>query len=450
MTQRPVESTISFGTDGVRGRADKFPFTDQALVALGYAIGQWAKEVYGKLQPVIAMSSDTRISGDRIKRSLGNGLMQAGASVLDAGILTTPGIFAVISGGKICDASISVSASHNPYEDNGIKLFDSRRCKITVDDERKIIRAFEQAVGRIELSSDYEIEKWPEAVTDYMQRIVTQFKPLFLRNVKVVLDCAHGAAYVVAPEIFRALGATVIAMAHTPDGTNINQQCGSVHPEELARRVCAEQADCGFAFDGDADRVVAVSRTGVIKDGDDILAMLLTLPVYQSLGHVVGTVFTNQGFEEYLREQGKHLFRTKVGEKYVAAKLEEENLLLGGEVSGHIITRDYAPTGDGIFVALKVLESIIQHNNWDMVTFQKFPQVLANVQVARKPDLTEQPYATLIAEYERTIGKGRIVVRYSGTEPLLRVMTEADTYERAQHVAHDLAQVLKKVIETSQ
>ncbi len=419
-------------------------------MALGYAIGKWAQEVYGKSNPVIALSADTRISGERIKRSLGSGLMQAGAQVCDAGILTTPGIFAVISGGKICDASISVSASHNPYEDNGIKLFDSLRCKITVEDERKIIRAFEQCVGRLELACAQEIEQWPEAVTWYVQHIVAKFKPLFLRNVKVVLDCAQGAAYVVAPEIFRALGATVITMADTPNGTNINHNCGSVHPEELARRVCAEQADCGFAFDGDADRVVAVSRAGTLKDGDDILALLLKLPAYQSIAQVVGTVFTNQGFEEYLREQGKHLFRTKVGEKYVAAKLEEEKLPLGGEVSGHIITRDYAPTGDGIFVALKVLESIIQHNNWDMGTFQKFPQVLANVQVSHKPDLTLQPYAALIAEYERTVGNGRIVVRYSGTEQLLRVMTEAATYEQAQCVAHGLAQDLKKVIETSQ
>ncbi|MFA5306208.1 MAG: hypothetical protein WC365_02050 [Candidatus Babeliales bacterium] len=450
MTQRPVRSSISFGTDGVRGRADAFPFTDEALVALGYAVGQWAREVYAKDSPVIALGADTRISGERIKRSLGNGLILAGACVRDVGVLSTPGIYEVISGGKICDASISISASHNPYEDNGIKLFDSRRCKITVDDEQKIIRAFEQCIGRVVVTRAQELEKWPEAAAWYVQHIVAQFRPLFLRNVKVVLDCAHGAAYVVAPEIFRALGATVISMADAPDGTNINYNCGSVHPEELARRVCAEQADCGFAFDGDADRVIAVSRTGVIKDGDDILAMLLKLPAYQSLSHVVGTLFTNQGFEEYLCEQGKHLFRTKVGEKYVAAKLEEEGLPLGGEVSGHIITRDYAPTGDGIFVALRVLESIIHHNNWDMITFQKFPQVLANVRVTHKPDLALQPYAALIAEYERNIGKGRIVVRYSGTEPLLRVMTEASTYEKAQQVAHDLAQALKNALETSQ
>jgi phosphoglucosamine mutase len=265
----------------------------------------------------------------------------------------------------------------------------------------------------------------------------------------VVLDCANGAAYKIAPEIFRALGATVITIADTPNGTNINDNCGSLHPEELARVVVARGADAGFAFDGDADRVIAVNRLGVIKDGDDILTLLLNLPSYQNIAHVVGTLFTNKGFEEYLVGQGKHLFRTKVGEKYVASKLEEEKLPLGGEVSGHILTRDYSATGDGILVALKVLESIIASSNWDMVTFKKFPQVLINVPVRHKHDLALQPYAALIEEYERTMSPGRVIVRYSGTEPLLRVMTEAPTHEQAHCVAKKLAEALQKALETT-
>jgi phosphoglucosamine mutase len=450
MAELRARNLLSFGTDGVRGRADAFPFTDEALVALGYAIGQWAQQVYGKI-PRVVIGSDTRRSGERIKTSLCNGLVQGGGcQILDAGVLTTPGIFEIISGDMSCDLGVVISASHNPYHDNGIKLFDARRCKITADDEHKIVGAFEQHFGCVSvISSQQTLETWPEAVIRYQQDMIARFKPLFLYNVKVVLDCANGAAYKIAPEIFRSLGATVITLADKPNGTNINDTCGSLHPEELARVVRAQGADAGFAFDGDADRVIAVNRLGEIKDGDDILALLLSLPVYNKVSHVVGTLFTNKGFEEYLGGQGKRLFRTKVGEKYVAAKLEEENLPLGGEMSGHIITRDYLATGDGIFVALKVLESIIVADNWDMVTFHKFPQILVNVPVHNKRDLSLQPYAALIEEHERMINTGRIIVRYSGTEPLLRVMTEAPTGEQAHNVATSLAQALQRALETT-
>ncbi|MFA6262950.1 MAG: hypothetical protein WCW33_00430 [Candidatus Babeliales bacterium] len=442
--------SLSFGTDGIRGRADAFPFTDSALVALGYAIGQWAQQT-GKKIPRVVIGSDTRQSGERIKNSLCSGLIQGGGChVRDVGVLTTPGIFRIISGDMLCDLGIVISASHNPYHDNGIKLFDARRCKITSTDEKKITHAFEQCCGLVNVrAQELSVERWPEAAARYQQDMMAHFKPLFLQNVKVVLDCANGAAYKIAPEIFRALGATVITIADTPNGTNINDNCGSLHPEELARVVVAHGADAGFAFDGDADRVIAVNRLGMIKDGDDILTLLLNLPSYQNIAHVVGTLFTNKGFEEYLVGQGKHLFRTKVGEKYVASKLEEENLPLGGEVSGHIITRDYSATGDGIFVALKVLEAIIATHNWDMVTFKKFPQVLINVPVRHKHDLALQPYAALIEEYERTMSPGRVIVRYSGTEPLLRVMTEAPTHEQAHCVAKKLAEALQKALETS-
>jgi len=370
--------------------------------------------------------------------------------VQDAGVLTTPGIFKIISGGMEYDFGVVISASHNPYYDNGVKVFDARRCKITTEDEKKIIQNFEQCYGRVQLSDQVHcVVARPEAALVYQNDTIAQFRSLFLDKFKVVLDCSHGAAYSVAPAIFRALGATVITIADQPNGTNINDGCGSLHPEELAHVVTARGADAGFAFDGDADRVIAVSRTGEIKDGDDILALLLDLPVYQDVHRVVGTLFTNQGFEEFLTKRGKTLIRTNVGEKYVAAQLELENLPLGGEKSGHIITRNYSATGDGIFVALKVLESIMLAHNWDMVTFHKFPQVMINVPVAHKPDLSQQPYAALIEEYERTINTGRIIVRYSGTEPLLRVMTEAPTQEQAHRCAHDLATALQKALEVA-
>jgi len=448
MTDKNV--TLAFGTDGIRGNADHFPFTQEALVALGRALTVWARAKYATQSPQILIADDTRISGQRIKQALCYGLRAEGATVLDGGVLTTPAVFSLIKHDSRFNAGIVISASHNPYHDNGIKVFDAHNCKITPQDERAIVQNFGTFIGQpLPEVSAAPIELWSDAALEYQKQICSQFPENFLEKVKVVLDCANGATSVIAPELFRALGAQVFPLAAQPNGTNINAACGSLHPESLAQAVLDYGAQCGFAFDGDGDRVVAVNNKGEVKDGDDILALLLELPAYQHLTNVVGTLMTNCGFELFLQAKGKTLLRTNVGEKYVSACLEEKKLCLGGEISGHIIMKDYLATGDGIFVALKVLESVLAHNNWQMKTFNKFPQVLLNVPVTNKKDLTLQPYAHIIADYEKRLGDGRLLIRYSGTEPLLRVMTEASTYEVAHGMAQQLAGELKEALEKS-
>jgi phosphoglucosamine mutase len=451
MSGIPVNRMIAFGTDGIRGNAEQFPFTDDALYDFGRALAVWAQQKYNKSMPKILIGMDTRISGPRIKEALCRGLVDGGIRVLDTGVLPTPAVCQIIFYDKSFDAGIVISASHNPYHDNGVKIFDARRCKITSEDEQVILKHFESYLAGegISLTHKGSVELWTEAIDIYQKKIISLFPAHFLKKVKVVLDCAHGATYQVAPIIFKALGADVTAIAAQPSGLNINDNCGALHPEALAQAVKDLHADVGFAFDGDGDRIIGVSRNGLVKDGDDILALLLDLPVYKSLPTVVGTVMTNQGFENHFVSRGKAVIRAKVGDKYVAAKLEEENVPLGGEISGHIIIKDYLTTGDGVFVALKVLESMIVNDNFDMNTFAKFPQVLINVPVVHKKDLTQHPYSLIIAEYEKKLGQGRILVRYSGTEHLLRVMTEATTHEVAQTVAQALATRLQEALKAN-
>lgn len=446
MTEIVGQKTISFGTDGIRGNAEHFPFTTDALFSFGQALGLWAQKKYKKNNPKFLIGSDTRISSPRIRQDLCNGLLSTGAVIVDAGVIPTPCVFGLISSDLSFDAGIVVSASHNPYQDNGIKVFDARHCKISQQDESDIVQSIDWK-SNTTIQACTSITQWPQASQAYQQTIHAKFPAQFLKGIKVVLDCAHGATYDIAPALFRSFGAEVHILGTSPNGININNQCGALYPQELIKTVQELSADCGFAFDGDGDRVIAVNKHGVIKDGDDILALLLDLATYQHVSHVVGTIMTNQGFENHLNALNKTLIRTNVGDKYITAQLEANKLLLGGEASGHIIMKDYLSTGDGIFVALKVLESVIMNNNWDMKTFDKYPQILINVPVEQKKDLAQKPFASIISEHEKELGDGRLIVRYSGTENLLRVMTEASTYslasDIAQTVSHKLQEALK-------
>jgi phosphoglucosamine mutase len=446
----PQVPTIAFGTDGIRGNAEAFPFTDQALTVLGLACAAWAQEKYAKTHPKMLIGADTRISGPRIKQAFATGLLAGGVEVWDGGVIPTPAVCQLIMLDTSFDAGIVISASHNPFQDNGIKIFDSRRCKIAPEDEQKITQLFGEfwvkQADTQSLTPDAMIDWTDDAVVAYRQCMLSRFPAGFLKNVKVVLDCANGATAAVAPAIFRTLGASVETIAINPDGKNINAKCGALHPERLIEMVKQSQSDAGFAFDGDGDRLIVVTRNGVVKDGDESLDLLLDLPAYKDLAMVVGTIMTNQGFERHLEAEGRRLLRTKVGDKYVVAKMEEENLPLGGEISGHTIIRDYLPTSDGILVALKVLEAVLVHSNWEMKTFTKFPQVLINVPVAQKKDLSQQPFAQLIADFEGNLTGGRMVVRFSGTENLLRVMAEAPTVEEAQTAANGLASALQEAL----
>jgi phosphoglucosamine mutase len=443
------KKTFAFGTDGVRGNAEQFPFTNSALFIFGRAVAQWAKQSYNKTSPKILIGADTRISGPRIKHALCQGMLSEGLTVYDAGVLPTPGVYNVIFYEGSFDAGIVISASHNPYHDNGIKLFDARCSKLSAFDEQKIVALFEQLSEQqlTELGNDLQPIACPQATDFYCNMIKSYFTEGFLKEVKVVLDCAHGATSEIAPAIFKDMGAEVITLAANPNGTNINAGCGALHPQSLANAVRENHAHCGFAFDGDGDRLIVVNRDGVVKDGDDILVLLSQHPAYETTSCFVGTIISNQGLQTYLTGLDKSLIRTSVGDKNVSAKLEAEQLPIGSEPSGHVIIRDYLDTSDGIYVALKVLESVIATNNWELQTFTKYPQVMINVPVKCKQDLAQQPFARIIAEHERKLDNGRLVVRYSGTENLLRVMTEAVSLEIAQTVAQDLARTLQKSLE---
>lgn len=434
-----------FGTDGIRDHIGTNLFTLSSLPNLGYALAQWACEKYSHT-PQILIVHDTRQSCAFVKACLKSGLLLTNVKLYDAGILTTPAALHIMRhNNNQFDCAIIISASHNPHWDNGIKVLDKNSGKLSAYDEERISYFMQKicSPSYTEFGCDYVYEN---AQHDYVSILQSIFANLSLKGLRIVLDCAHGAAFKVAPTLFRSLGATVIEIGTDPNGTNINAQCGAVHTNIVQQTVISQKADCGFAFDGDGDRVIAVSRTGSIKNGDDILALLLEHPVYQNQKTVVGTVMSNQGFEQFLTDHNKKLIRTAVGDKYITESLETQNLLLGGEQSGHIILRDLIPTGDGILTALRTLESIIINNNWDMTTFTKYPQILINIPVKERKDLSENGAQQYITTAQELLGSGRLLVRFSGTEPLLRVMIEATSLEKAESIGAFLSQNLKTVL----
>ncbi|KKQ32338.1 MAG: Phosphoglucosamine mutase [candidate division TM6 bacterium GW2011_GWF2_37_49] len=444
-----MKNAISFGTDGVRGRVGIHPFNPDGLRVFGAAIAEWALEKYQKISPRVLIGYDSRISGTEIKQDLIDVLTHFEIEVVDARVLTTPAIYRLISIDTSFDFGIAISASHNPFQDNGIKLFDAKKCKLERDDEVKIETLFDYYFKKQSLLNFVIVGQaviWENAKQRYTASLIQYFKPNFLSGLTIVLDCANGAASDIAPHIFEKLGANVIKIGALPDGKNINRDCGSLHPKLLQKSVLYAKADIGFAFDGDADRLLVVSKIGQIKDGDDVLMLLLGNPNYSSTKTLVSTITANQGLESELKKLGKNLIRTQVGDKFVAAALDENNLLLGGETSGHVIMKDYMPTGDGIFVALKLLEAVILNKNWDLKTFEKYPQVSINIPVKNKRDLTQKPYSEIIQKCRESIQDGRIVVRYSGTENLLRILTEASTDAMANSVAKNLANFLQEAL----
>ena len=449
-----MEKEIRFGTDGIRGRADQFPFTKEALINIGRAISQWSIKKYKLNNPQVLIVSDTRQSCEKIKTALSVGFSTFGLKVIDAGILPTSAALQLIKNNPTINFGIVISASHNPYIDNGIKLFDREIGKLNTSDEKTITSFFSSMTGRTALNqpdnfdetSNLKFFTCPEKKDLYKKNVLYHFNPKFLKGINIALDCANGSTYKVAPEIFTELGAKVTTLASTPNGKNINHQCGTLHTEKLQKTVLKSGADIGFAFDGDGDRVIAINKNGQPKDGDDLLAILTQHPKFQGVKKIIGTIMTNYGLEQDLKEKGTQLIRTPVGDKHVSAKLEEENLILGGETSGHIIIRDYLNTGDGIFAALKVLESIKITGNWNLSSFKRFPQILINVPIKIKHDLSKGIYAKIIQEQQKKIPNGRIVARYSGTENFLRIMTEDSCINLAKSAAKTLVNKLQKIL----
>ncbi len=433
-----------FGTDGIRGAMGSEPFVMSSLLNIGNALALWALDRYGPT-PTLLLAHDTRASCALVKSILKSALFTHPITVHDAGVLPSPALLALMRKHTFFDAAIIISASHNPYHDNGIKIIDAASGKLNLYDEQLISSLLAQEKDFHYTSLGCE-KIMADAQDQYQRIIIDHFPADLMRGKKVVLDCAHGATSSIAPTIFQQLGATVITLFNNPNGMNINKQCGALHTQALQKAVIDEHADIGFAFDGDGDRVIAVNMYGQLKNGDDLLALLLDHHLYQSTKTMVGTVMTNQGFELHLRKHGIGLVRTAVGDKYIAEHLNQHNLLLGGEPSGHIILNDYLPTGDGIFTALRVIQTLIRTHNWEMSTFVKFPQIIINIPVKNKKDLALPPLSDIIETTLKQLHNGRLLVRYSGTEPLLRIMIEDDDCDHAQTLGTLLSQTLQKEI----
>ncbi|MBT3456194.1 phosphoglucosamine mutase [bacterium] len=433
-----------FGTDGIRRKVGKEPFTAHSLIHIGDALGTWACSHFQE-NPHIIIAHDTRISCPFVKSALKTGLLQHPINVYDAGTLPTPTVFQLLKYQNLFDGGIVISASHNPYYDNGLKIIDTKGGKISLEDEVYISQLFydEQPNPKPEGIFGSEFY-WNYGEKYYTSYIESKFDKNFLKGIKVVLDCANGATYKLAPHIFKKFGAEVITINASPNGTNINKDCGSLHPQELQKKVIEQNAAIGFAFDGDGDRILAVAKNGSIKDGDDILAFLLEHPIYKNCKTIVGTIITNHGLDTYLKSKGISLVRTPVGDKYVAEKLKKLDTILGGEQSGHIILKDHLSSGDGIFVALRIAQTALLTKNWNIETFTRFPQIQINLAVREKRDLQAPPLSDIISEHKQKLSNGRLIVRYSGTENKLRIMVEEEYQKNAQEIAEQLSQKLKR------
>jgi len=444
-----------FGTDGIRGVANVDPMTGELAMQLGRAIAHIFKEVKGKHRIVIG--KDTRLSGYMLETALASGICSMGADVMLVGPLPTPGI-AFITTSMRANAGVVISASHNPYYDNGIKIFSQNGFKLPDEMERRIeelifsnhlhsLRPTANAIGKAHRIDD--------AVGRYVVFLKNTFpNHLTLEGLRIVVDCANGAAYRVAPTVFEELGAEVISVGAEPNGENINLECGSLHPEALSRFVIERRADIGVALDGDADRIIFVDRHGKFVDGDKILAICgLHLLSEDRLKKktVVTTVMSNIGLDRALRKAGGKVIRTQVGDRYVVEEMVRGHYNVGGEQSGHTIFLDYNTTGDGILTALQVLAIMRQkERNLDELAqvMESLPQVLYNVDVREKRPLSEfQEITFKIEEMERILGNsGRVLIRYSGTEPLLRIMVEGEDEAELHRFAQDLVELVKKRI----
>lgn len=438
-----------FGTDGVRGEVGKFPITPDFALRLGYAAGRVLVRHDMDHRPGVLIGKDTRISGYMLEAALQAGFAAAGVDVFLAGPLPTPGI-AYLTRALRLQAGVVISASHNPYHDNGIKFFAEGGRKL---DDALELEVEAQLDAPLETLSSDRLGR-AKRVDDAAGRYIEFCKSAFpydadLRGLKLVVDCANGATYHIAPRVFHELGAEVIAIGNQPNGLNINEQCGATHPRTLQQAVLAHEADYGIALDGDGDRLVMVDSKGQVYDGDRLIYLIAKAK--QKLGTlgggVVGTVMTNMGMELALAERHIPFARAKVGDRYVLEQLSEKGWQLGGESSGHILCLDRHTTGDGIISCLQVLDGlrVLQQ---DMATilsdWQPFPQTLINVRLPDGFDYRPACAVALADAEHALVGRGRIVLRPSGTEPVVRVMVEAEDAELAKHWATHLAQVIEQ------
>jgi phosphoglucosamine mutase len=437
-----------FGTDGIRGRVGTFPITPEFVLKLGWAFGKVLAEQ--SLKKVL-IGKDTRVSGYMFESALEAGLVAAGIDTVILGPMPTPGV-AYLTKTLRADSGLVISASHNPYYDNGIKFFNAKGCKLSDEIEHRIEYYLEQPMITVESEKIGKASRIQDAAARYIEFCKTIFNAdESLSGLKIVLDCANGATYHIAPKIFSELGATVISLHTQPNGLNINDGAGSLHPENLVDSVKIYQADLGIAFDGDGDRVIMVDNQGEILDGDDILYILSKY--YLAQGYVdegvVGTQMTNYGLEIALKELGVPFVRAKVGDRYVLEKLQKNNWILGGENSGHILCMDKTTTGDGIIAAIQILNAMksAQKNLHDLKQGMiKYTQVLTNVPFAFSPAvlLDSEAIQSAVKHAETQLNPGRVLLRPSGTEPVVRVMVEGIDANNIQAVSTYLVDAVNK------
>ncbi len=443
-----------FGTDGVRGTANVAPMTAESALRIGAAVGRYFKREGEGVHRVV-IGKDTRLSGYMFENALTAGLTSTGMNVLLMGPVPTPAV-GLLTRSMRADLGVMISASHNPAEDNGIKFFGPDGFKLSDAAEREIETLVTQGADPVPAAQIGRAKRIDDARFRYIERVKSSFpRQMRLDGLKVVVDCANGAAHRVAPEALWELGATVIEVGTDPDGHNINRGCGSTHPEAAAEAVQRHGADVGICLDGDADRVILIDETGRVGDGDQFMGLMAARWVEEDRlagGALVATVMSNLGLERFLAERGVGLERTKVGDRYVVERMRAGGFNLGGEQSGHIVMTDFATTGDGLMAGLQFLAELVKTGRRAsevLHVFEPVPQLLRNVRYAKgsAPLDAEEVKAAIAASEAQLEGNGRLLIRKSGTEPLIRVMAES---EDASAMEEAVARVVEAVQSVAQ
>ncbi len=450
-----------FGTDGIRGRVNQHPMTPEMALRAGKAAAVFFKGNTAHKRPKIVIGRDTRVSGSMIESALVSGLCSQGADVYLTGVLPTPGV-AYLATHLAADAGIVVSASHNPFYDNGIKFFSGQGFKLSdamendleqliLDDHKKQPAIADKAVGKV-----FPVPDAGMIYRDFLLKVLTREVKSRIEGLKVVLDCSNGATSTIAPDLFSRLGLDVIPLSASPDGININHACGSQHPETLAQKVLESGSDLGFAFDGDGDRLIAVDETGKILTGDQLIAIFARFYHQHDLlknQTVVTTVMSNMGLGKALSDMHVTHMKSVVGDRYVMEQMLTSGASIGGEDSGHIIFLDAHTTGDGLLAALQFLRVLASEKTTAShlaEVMSVFPQILMNVTVDAKPAISDiDGLSEAIIKTEKQLGDtGRVLIRYSGTQAMCRVMVEAATKAEATHFCRQLAEIIKIQIGT--
>ena len=444
-----------FGTDGIRGKANSFPIDPRTLQVIGMAVGHYFLK--GEHRHKVVIGKDTRLSGYMIEQALTSGFLAMGMDVVLVGPMPTPAV-SMITKAFRADLGVMISASHNPYYDNGIKFFDKRGFKLSdkvqTEIEKLVHSEIEDGFLTAKLADSAHIgraKRLEDASGRYIEYVKNTLpKNISLDGLKIAIDCANGASYKIAPTVLWELGAEIVEVGVDPNGLNINDKCGSTDVALLKKIVLEQKCDIGIALDGDADRLIIVDENGGEIDGDQILAVIASYWKKEGLlkkNAVVATVMSNLALEEFLKKQGITLHRTQVGDRYVIEKMLEEKCNLGGEQSGHIIFNDYLTTGDGLVASLQILSVLVSSSKKASLVLRPlkpFPQILKNVKLEKNIDLDRQEIKNSILKVEKELNGGRVLIRKSGTEPLIRIMVEGEDKNQIVEVASKLEKIIRQ------